>query len=275
VASAAALAKEPAAACTTTAAGDLIAAVETELAAIAADKARFDAESSHCGHSSIAACDLDNSETPPSVTDAAVAIPTMMSATLRFAMLTCKPGSSLAFADAAACCRGDGTFVLYNCARIGALLERYLAGSEWPPIPLVADVAAADFASLKDPLEWSIVGALAKYPGVVLDAAGACSDATGGVVHGTPSPRHSGRPLAGVGTQKVAGFLAKLCRVFSQLYGSTRVLNPSKRRTNQTQARILLLMALYEVLLNGLALLGVETGSAMHRAPAMAWQSRI
>ena len=100
---------------------------------------------------------------------------------------------------------------------------------------------------------------VARFQSVVAKAAGVVL--SGNVGNGKTSKAQPKQKPAF--TQKLAGYLAALCRRFSVWYTRVKVLNPRPRKLPLVQARLLSLAAVLQVLKNGLKLMGVDAVESM------------
>ncbi|KAG8272924.1 DALR anticodon-binding domain-containing protein 3 [Homalodisca vitripennis] len=134
-------------------------------------------------------------------------------------------------------------FVLYNYARLSAILEKFdycVAESMFRPLPSLDDI---NYSLFTEEDEWSLVfDLLAEWPAVVTE----CQNLT--------------RP----GLHRLTGFLSTLASIFSVYYRHTRVLNEGlPHMVPLMEARIHLLLAIRQVFLNAFSLLGIVAPTSM------------
>uniref|UniRef100_A0A1B6JRR9 DALR anticodon binding domain-containing protein n=1 Tax=Homalodisca liturata TaxID=320908 RepID=A0A1B6JRR9_9HEMI len=134
-------------------------------------------------------------------------------------------------------------FVLYNYARLSAILEKFdycVAESIFRPLPSLDDI---NYSLFTEEDEWSLVfDLLAEWPAVVTE----CQNLT--------------RP----GLHRLTGFLSTLASIFSVYYRHTRVLNEGlPHMVPLMEARIHLLLAIRQVFLNAFSLLGIVAPTSM------------
>ncbi|CAK9824285.1 DALR anticodon-binding domain-containing protein 3 [Anthophora retusa] len=138
------------------------------------------------------------------------------------------------------------SFILYNTARITAIIERYndkkLRG-EYPELVHINDV---DFSLLKQEEEWELVyNFIIGYQGMIKD----CLKL---------------KPTFQINPQIICIFLSRLCQKFSIYYRRIRILTEAYDHLIPTMiARIYMLYALQIVLQNALALLNITPVSRM------------
>ncbi|XP_064399960.1 DALR anticodon-binding domain-containing protein 3-like [Halichondria panicea] len=142
--------------------------------------------------------------------------------------------------------RFDGAFVLYNYARVAALLNRHRLASQHGVYPLLPSVETVDFSLLKEEEEWQLLfHYVLQYPLLLKEAAKIAKKGVG--VHIT------------LGLKKICQFLTRFSHAFSSYYSRTKVLMPPEPHLLPLiHARLYLLMAIKQVLHNGLALLAIE-----------------
>ncbi|XP_060825620.1 DALR anticodon-binding domain-containing protein 3-like [Bombus pascuorum] len=139
-----------------------------------------------------------------------------------------------------------GCFILYNTARITAIIEKYndknLRG-EYPNLPCVNDT---DFSLLNQEEEWELIyNFVIGYQQMIKDCL-----------------RYD--PVFQTNTQFICIFLSKLCQKFSIYYHRIRILTEAYDHLIPTMtARLYMLHALQIVLQNALALLDITPVSRM------------
>ncbi len=150
---------------------------------------------------------------------------------LKFYLLRFNPRSDVTFNPAeSVSLQGDtGPYVQYTATRIPAILERARATG--------LDEGEADLSLLGNPEEVALVGGLARYPEVVLEAGDKLNPSV------------------------IAGFLLEFSRNFNKFYKMHRVVGAESEALGR--ARLRLCLACGQVLRNGLNLLGMEMPARM------------
>eukprot|EP00731_Ephydatia_muelleri_P002141 Em0001g2141a len=131
--------------------------------------------------------------------------------------------------------RLDGSFVMYNYARMATLLAQYqrnIEGGEYPTPPPLEEV---DFSLLSDMEEWDLLwGYVLPYPMVVQEAT-------------TFRPTH-GNTNVTVPLKKICLFLIRLSHAFSTYYSRVKILlAPEPHLMPLIHARILLMKTVQQV----------------------------
>ncbi|KAK6639567.1 hypothetical protein RUM43_007840 [Polyplax serrata] len=133
------------------------------------------------------------------------------------------------------------TFILYNVSRLAVIRKKYFRGvanQVYPALPPVEDI---DFSVLSDSEEWALLfNYLLEYPSLIKR----CAE---DIIIGRPA------------VHNICKFLLNFCSVFSVYYRRNRILLESKQHLLPiVQARLMLAMAIEQVLENGLTLLSIE-----------------
>ncbi len=138
-----------------------------------------------------------------------------------------------------------GVFMLYNCARLTTLLQKYddeVKKGVYPPLP---DVASVDFSLLTRKEEWCLLCQyLMSYPDLLKDS-----------VSDLKSASHK----PNLHTHRVCQFLHGLSRETSVYYHHVHILGESLPHLLPLMfARLWLLKGIHQVMLNALGMLGIQ-----------------
>ncbi|XP_028414459.1 uncharacterized protein LOC114537597 [Dendronephthya gigantea] len=141
-------------------------------------------------------------------------------------------------------CR-QALFVLYNCARLAKILEKYqyeIDQGTYPPLPHVKDI---DFSLLKDQIEWELVlKYVANYPIIVNNVASSVKNPSG---------------LIRCTSSKIPQFLVSLSQAISSYYSRVRILvKPQEHLYPVIFAKLYLIKSLHQVMENALHLLNID-----------------
>ncbi|XP_051164526.1 DALR anticodon-binding domain-containing protein 3 [Leptopilina boulardi] len=167
---------------------------------------------------------------------------------VKFEFLSVKPSRSVVLKkfDTSDDTLKEAAFILYNTARIKAILNKYeekvLAGK----YPKLLNVDNIDFLCLSQEEEWELVfNYILQYPEMI----------QGCVKH---------KPTLEACPQYICSFLSKLCQHFSIYYRRSRVLVDGYSHLMPTvMARIYLLQSILIVLENSLSIFGITPMSKM------------
>ena len=172
-------------------------------------------------------------------------------ATATFELLSLKPSRSVFIGRNSATDRSTtntkgASFVLYNTARIAAIIEKYndkKSAGEYPSLPSIDDV---NFALLDQEEEWELIyNFVIGYPEMIKSCL-KCE------------PRFQTNP------QVICIFLSRLCQKFSIYYRRTRILTEAYDHLIPTMvARLYMLHALQIIFENALALLDIVPTTRM------------
>ncbi|XP_019855500.1 PREDICTED: uncharacterized protein LOC109584255 isoform X1 [Amphimedon queenslandica] len=137
----------------------------------------------------------------------------------------------------------EGTFVMYNYARMATLERNYrdsISKGVYPAQPQPQDI---DYFLLNDEDEWELLYSyILLYPSMLRDAT-----------------KLTGSIIATNTMNKLPQFLIKLCHLFSSYYSRVKILLPPEPHLFPLiHARMTLVIALKQVLFNGLQILGIS-----------------
>ncbi|XP_066603126.1 DALR anticodon-binding domain-containing protein 3 [Prorops nasuta] len=168
-----------------------------------------------------------------------------------FELLTVKPCKPIicgvnSDSDKATTNTKGATFILYNLARITAILEKYREKEANDEVSALPDINEIDFAQLDEEDEWNLIfNYVMRYHDIIEDC----------IVH---EPNFETNP------QIICLFLLRMCQKFSIYYRHTRILTEGGvHLLPKMFARIYMLQALQIILRNGLAILGIDPVSRM------------
>ncbi|ESO83666.1 hypothetical protein LOTGIDRAFT_169144 [Lottia gigantea] len=172
---------------------------------------------------------------------------------LRFEMLTTTVRNNVKLDLGEDCLDNrNGSFVLYNSARLSTLFKNYheaVKKGHYPPLP---DIDEVDFTALREEEEWSL---LFNYIYIYPEIVSSCIDDLG---------LNSTSLLAKIHIHKVANFLVSFSRSLSSYYSRIHILVDNKAHLMGTMfARLYLVKAAHQVLQNGLKLLNIEPPSQL------------
>ncbi|XP_045166683.2 DALR anticodon-binding domain-containing protein 3-like [Mercenaria mercenaria] len=182
----------------------------------------------------------------------AATLEALTAACIKFEMLSCVPRNTLKLdlseedMEGSGLATSVGSFVMYNCARLATLFKHFEEEVEcdtYPPLPPVSDV---DFSMLREEAEWSLLfNYVYTFPELVeqtVDNVDNCDTI-----------------CAKIHTQKVCQMLSSLSRSLSSYYSRYHVLGEPRAQLLPTMyARLYLLKAVHQVMINGLASLGIQ-----------------
>ncbi|KAI8745608.1 DALR anticodon-binding domain-containing protein 3 [Biomphalaria glabrata] len=145
-----------------------------------------------------------------------------------------------------------GSFILYNTARVAALLNQFnekVSKGFYPPLPPVDEV---NFALLREEEDWELVFLfIAEFPTIVKQ--------TVEVVF----PK-DGKYLAKIHTHKITKFLESFCKCLSAHYSRYHILSGNEEHLLPVMyARLYLMRSAHRVLLNCLHLLDIDALSQL------------
>ncbi|KAL3852213.1 hypothetical protein ACJMK2_015885 [Sinanodonta woodiana] len=142
---------------------------------------------------------------------------------------------------------GGGAFVMYNCARLSTLLSHFQESVEkglYPPLPPIEEV---DFVTLREQEEWHLLFQyVLAFPQLIQQTVGSFDDPDRSNIN------------ADIQSHKISNMLVNLSRVVSSYYSRIHVLGESRAHLlPQMFSRIYLLKGVHQVMVNGLALMGI------------------
>ncbi|XP_033208405.1 DALR anticodon-binding domain-containing protein 3 [Belonocnema kinseyi] len=167
---------------------------------------------------------------------------------IKFELLSVKPSRAVFLKNVAT---SDDTmkgaaFILYNTARIKAILNKYTEKELDGNYPKLSNIEDVDFSCLNQEEEWELVyNFILQYPEMVQSC----------IKH---------KSSFEICPQYVSSFLSRLCQQFSAFYRRSRVLVEGYSHLMPTvMARIYMLQALLVVLENALAIFGTTSVTNM------------
>ncbi|KAF7407782.1 hypothetical protein HZH66_002319 [Vespula vulgaris] len=175
----------------------------------------------------------------------------MAEATISFELLAIKPSRSVCInihtsGDRSLTNTKGIPFILYNTARIAAIIKKYNEGISNGEYPELTNVEAVDFSVLDDEDEWELIyNFIMGYSQAIEN-----------------SIKH--KPTFQICPQVICMFLSRLCQKFSIYYRRIKILTEGyKHLYSKLIARIYMLKALEIILQNTLAIFNIESVSEM------------
>ncbi|XP_029635069.1 DALR anticodon-binding domain-containing protein 3 [Octopus sinensis] len=142
-----------------------------------------------------------------------------------------------------------GPFVMYNCARLAMLFRKFDEDVKNGIYPSLPNLSQCDMSLLKLEEEWTLLyNFVEPYPSLVQSTVPTIGDCL----------------YLNIQTHKVTGFLVSLSHCLSSYYSRVHVLGEPRRHLLPLMyARLHLLTAVHQVMLNGLQLLNIEPASQL------------
>ncbi|XP_047343208.1 DALR anticodon-binding domain-containing protein 3 [Vespa velutina] len=175
----------------------------------------------------------------------------MAEATVTFELLAVKPSRPVSInihtnTDRSLTNTKGAPFILYNTARIAAIIEKYNEGISNGEYPELTNIEAVDFSVLDDEDEWELIyNFIIGYSQAIEN-----------------SIRH--KPNFQICPQVICMFLSRLCQKFSIYYRRIKILTEGyKHLYSKLIARIYMLKALEIILQNTLAIFNIKSVSRM------------
>ncbi|GAB1597981.1 DALR anticodon-binding domain-containing protein 3-like [Argonauta hians] len=142
-----------------------------------------------------------------------------------------------------------GPFVMYNCARLAMLFQKFDNGVKKGVYPRLPSLSHCDMTLLKLEEEWTLLYNFVEPFGRLV---------------GSTIPCLGDTLYLNIQTHKVVGFLVSLSHCLSSYYSRVHVLGePLKHLLPLMFARLHLLNAVHQVMVNGLKLLNIEPVSQL------------
>ncbi|KAK3608097.1 hypothetical protein CHS0354_004754 [Potamilus streckersoni] len=142
---------------------------------------------------------------------------------------------------------GGGAFVMYNCARLSTLLSHFQESVDKGLYPSLPPIEEVDFSTLREQEEWHLLFQyVLAFPQLVQQAVGSIDGHDRSNIN------------ADIQTHKICNMLMSLSRLVSSYYSRIHVLGESRAHLlPQMFGRIYLLKGVHQVMVNGLALMGI------------------
>ncbi|XP_060560393.1 DALR anticodon-binding domain-containing protein 3-like [Ruditapes philippinarum] len=183
----------------------------------------------------------------------AATLEALTAACIKFEMLSCVSRNTLKLdlsededMEGSGLATSSGSFVMYNCARLATLFKHFqeeVDSETYPPLPPISKI---DFSVLREEAEWSLLfNYVCTFPDLVEQTIDNLDDCD--------------TIYAKIHTHKVCQMLISLSRNLSSYYSRYHVLGEGRAQLLPTMyARLYLLKAVHQVMINGLALLGIQ-----------------
>ncbi|XP_041347601.1 DALR anticodon-binding domain-containing protein 3-like isoform X2 [Gigantopelta aegis] len=140
-----------------------------------------------------------------------------------------------------------GLFVIYNCARLATLFRHFQQEVQKGVYPELPSIDNVNFDLLREEEEWVLLfNYISVYPDVVLNSVEEIGPLKTDI-------------YAKIHTHKIVNFLISLSRSLSSYYGRILILGEGKQHLLPVMfARLYLMKAIHQVLMNGLLLLEIQ-----------------